>query len=95
MPARRTYTVLPLVIPSPSAVRTPERNVGLRQPSVASLYPSRDRSFVLDQVSGYSCLKCLIDAIPRSLAGLDRVVNRNAEVRRDFDQLAVLRPNRG
>jgi hypothetical protein len=55
----------------------------------------RDRSFVANQIRANSGLKSLLNAIPRSLAGVDRRVNRDAKIRRGLNQLKVLRPDSG
>jgi hypothetical protein len=65
------------------------------QPGIPCPYSTRDRLLVGDQERENSDLKSLLRAIPRSLAGIDRPVNRNAEIRRGFDRLAVLRGDRG
>jgi hypothetical protein len=66
-----------------------------RQSSIPRMYSMRDRPFVGDQKCGDSSLQGLLHEIPRSLAGPDRLVNRDAEIWRGVDQLAVLRGDRG
>jgi hypothetical protein len=67
----------------------------LCDPFVFGVYPSRDRSIILNQVHRYPCRQRLPDAILCTLAGRERSVQRDAHIRPRLDHLAVARSPRG
>jgi hypothetical protein len=63
------------------------RPLGSHQPLVSGLHPPRDRSLILDQIDRDSRRQRLANAILRALTGLDRVMERNAQVRAGLEHL--------